>query len=212
MGVFCSPHMWSVPWAWCGARLGLFRGSVSKKARFQKNDRFWSVNRARKINRRGPFECGPTPHTHGPLIQSKPHVKRRAGWLTALKSLNPALAWPALLARAGPPNAGATPPVPKKVARAPWSSPGRNAAPGEAVVRGGGARLQRPRGTPYRGLQRHGPGSASSQNPKARGVPYPLEHPKYRGNVGFGFWGVGRGSTQNILSPGGLCTWHASST
>ena len=46
--------------------------------------------------------------------------------------------------------------------------------------------------------------SASSKNPKARAVPYPPKHPKDRGNIGFGFLDVGRGSTQNTLSPGGL--------
>ena len=45
-----------------------------------------------------------------------------------------------LFCACGPPNAGATPPVPKKVAQAPWGSPGRNAASGEAVVCGGRAR------------------------------------------------------------------------
>ena len=46
--------------------------------------------------------------------------------------------------------------------------------------------------------------SASSKNPKARAVPYPPKHPIDRGNIGFGFLDVGRGSTQNTFSPGGL--------
>ena len=74
---------------------------------------------------------------------------------------------------------------------------------------GGRARPQRPWGTAYRGLQRYGPGSSAPKNPKARAVVYPLGYPKYRGNIGFGFWGVLRGSRQNTLSHGGL-SWPPS--
>ena len=91
----------------------------SKNTHFQKNDRFWSINNAPKINRRGLFECGPTPHTHGPLFQRKPHVKRHAGCLTALKSLKSPLADWAFLVRAGPRMPGYPPPTPKAAQNTP---------------------------------------------------------------------------------------------
>ena len=120
LGAFCSPQMWPVPWACCGARLGLFRGSTAKNTHFQKNDRFWFINNAPKINWRGLFECGPTAHTHGPLFQRKPHVKRHAGCLTALKSLKSPLADWAFLVRAGPRMPGHPPSAPKAAQKAPF--------------------------------------------------------------------------------------------
>ena len=205
--MFCLWTMRPVPWADCGVRLGLFRGSAAKNTHFQKNDRFWSINNAPKINRRGLFECGPTPHTHGPLFQRKPHVKRHAGCLTALKSLKSPLADWAFLVRAGPRMPGHPPSAPKAAQKAPFhpqTKRGRRA--GLGVPRKGvpTAHTGPTTHVRYGDFHRHGPGSASSHNPKARAVPYPLKHPKDRGTIGFGLWGRGRGSTQNTLSPGGL--------
>ena len=80
-----------------------------------------------------------TPHPRAPNPEQT--ARQKACWLShSPKVTEFCTSLAGLFCACGAPKRRGDPPVPQKVARAPWGSPGRNAASGEAVVCGGGAR------------------------------------------------------------------------